>query len=265
MSSTPGDGPHGRGVGEGIAWGGLLALVALLVAVGGPPAQASPLSLGGTLTIRLGDLPPAALVASESVSVTVSSGSGSFTEPASVFGPETFAVSLLTGVPLISAYTLFGLANGAQSFDGAAGTATGGLAGTAHLNIQQLFDLVIPLSPVGRPGASARATIGAVHVTVIGQGWTTGVASVTGITRTTPSGMVVHTATLEGSEGRTPAHEGSLVLVSGFQVLSNAAATIPGFAVQTLSFIPEPGSLLQIAAAALALAGLARRTAKSRP
>jgi hypothetical protein len=255
---------YDRRVGERAAWRGLLALAALVLASGSSLAGAGTLSLSGTLSIRLAELPPAVLVAPESVPIMVSSGSGSFTEPASVFGPETVPVSLLTGVPQISAYTILGLANGAQSFDGVAGTATGGLAGTALLNVQRLFDLVIPLSPVGRSGASARRTVGALHVTVIGQGWTTGVASVTGITSTTLDGVVVHTVTLEGSEGRTPAHEGSLVLVSGFQVLSNAAATIPGFAIQSLRFIPEPGRLAQIAAAALALVWLAWQSAKRR-
>jgi MYXO-CTERM domain-containing protein len=238
-----------------------LALVALALAGSSSQIRADTLILDGTLSILLSDLPAATLDASAPLPVLVSSGAGSFTEPASVFGPATISVDLPpTDVPLISGYTIVGLANGTQVFDGSAGTATGALAGTALVNIQQLFDLVIPLSPVGRPGATARTTVGALHVTVVGQGWTTGVASVTGITRTTPGGQVVHTATLSGADDRTPAHAGSLVLVSGFRVITNAGATLPGFAVQTLHFMtPEPGLPAQLGAALLVLAWIGQR------
>jgi hypothetical protein len=55
---------------------------------------------------------------------------------------------------------------------------------------------------------------------------------------------------------------GSVVLVSAINVLTAAAGQIPGFAFLTLSYAPsapEPGTLLGLAAGALALVSIGRR------
>jgi hypothetical protein len=73
------------------------------------------------------------------------------------------------------------------------------------------------------------------------------VASVTGITSTTPGTNVVNTASMTGSDVRTSGHGGTITLVSGFQAITNVAGILPGFAVQAFSFAPEPAELLLMA------------------
>ncbi len=222
----------------------LLISVALLV--GAPVAsQSDTLAMTGSLSLTIGALPP--VVVSGGTDISVSSGSGDFTEPAEVFGLVTVPLpkSLFTGVPQISGLTLVSFGNGTVVFSG--GTGTGGLRGDALVTVLQSLNLTIPLSVVGDPGASVQAGAGAIVITVVGQNWTAGVASVTGITSTTPGTNVVNTASMTGSDVRTSGHGGTITLVSGFQAITNVAGTLPGFAVQAFSFAPEPAELLLMA------------------
>ena len=52
-------------------------------------------------------------------------------------------------------------------------------------------------------------------------------------------------------------------LVSPFKVISGAAGNLPGYALQTLTFVPEVGTLVTLGTGALALVayGLRRRRA----
>lgn len=215
---------------------------------------------GSSLSVALGAL-PAIVLGGNDTQIFVSSGSGGFTEPAGAFGPSTIPLpkSLFTGVPLISGLTLAGFGNGTKIVNGALGTATGGLAGSALVNVLQLLNLSIPLSVVGQAGATTMKASGGIAITVIGQGWTTGVASVTGVTTGTPATGNTNTAVLSGSDNRTPGHGGTITLVSGFQAITNVAGTLPGFAIQALSFVPEPGTLLLLGSGVAGLAVLGRR------
>ncbi|MEN8185086.1 MAG: PEP-CTERM sorting domain-containing protein, partial [Myxococcota bacterium] len=122
---------------------------------------------------------------------------------------------------------------------------TGGLVGTTLVNILQLFNLQIPLAVVGdASNLSTIAVSGGIAITVKGQGWTAGVASVTGITATAPGTTVINTVTSAGSDNRGTNHGGTLKLVSGFQSITNVAGNLPGFAVQSFTFAPEPVELL---------------------
>lgn len=234
-------------------------------------AAAAP-SLASPLTIASGELdlsrvvpnltpnltpPPIPLVAPLSVSVAAD---GSFTLPASAFGPSSLVLTpgLTTGLPPYSAVTLSGVGNGAIAFHGGAGTATGPLQGRVLLNVLNVVSLPIELSVVGVPGASAMTTTGSVTLTVFGQGWSSGTVAVTAVTTTTPGTAVLHTVTLAGSDARTASHRGSLTLVSGFRVVTNVAGNLPGFSTLTLEFVPEPTPGL-LAAAGLVLLALGRR------
>jgi len=238
----------------------LLAVGALLAVGLAAPSHSATLTLGGTLSLTIGALPPVSLPDNGGASVLVSSGNGHFTEPAGVFGPATIPLtaSLFTGVPQISGLTLIGFGNGTKVASGA-GTALGGLAGSALVTVLQSLNLSIPLSVVGVPGASVQAGVGAIIITVVGQGWTTGVASVTGVTSTTPGTNVLNTITLAGSDNRTAGHQGTITLVSGFQAITNVAGTLPGFAIQALSFVPEAGTLVLLGTGAIGLALYGRR------
>ena len=208
-------------------------------------ATASTVALDpSSLSLTIGALPPVT-IPNNAASIFVSSGVGTFTEPPGVFGPSTVGlpVSLFTGVSLISGLTFPGFGNGTKvcTQTGPLGC-FGGLSGVALVNVLQLFNLSIPLSVVGSPGASVRIDSGGIVITVVGQGWTAGTATVT-FTTFTPTTQI-NTAVSFGTDQRTAGHGGSLVLVSGFKAITNVAGTLPGFAVQNLNFAPEPVELL---------------------
>ena len=213
---------------------------------------------GGSLSVALGALPPIILPGGQAP-VFVSSGTGDFVELAGLFGPANVPLpkSLFTGVNLISGLTLANFGNGTKTVVG--GVGTGGLAGSALVNVLQLFNLSIPLSVVGQAGATVMAGSAGIQITVIGQGWTTGVATVTGVTTGTVGTGNTNTALLTGSDNRTANHAGTITLVSGFQAITSVAGTLPGFAIQSLSFVPEPGTLLLLGSGVAGLAVLGRR------
>lgn len=194
-----------------------------------------------TFSLSISTLPPITLPSNQAT-IAVSSGAGTFTEPAGVFGPASVGLprSLFTGVSLISGLTIAGIGNGAILCDSTVPelNCSGGLEGTALVNVLQLFNLSIPLSVVGNPGASVRVNAGGIIITVIGQKWTAGPTSVTGITG--------GPALSNGLDERTPGHGGTLVLVSGFKAVTNVAGSLPGFAVQNLQLAPEPVEILML-------------------
>lgn len=217
----------------------------MLLTIPGASTAASLALDPSTFSVSIGALPPVVL-ANNPATIAVSSGAGTFTEFPGVFGPTTIGLSasLFTGVSLISGLTLAGIGNGTVvcSSAGPPLSCAGGLAGTALVNILQLFNLSIPLSVVGSPGASVKVDAGGIIITVIGQRWVAATTSVTG----TGSAMT-NTAFSTGFDSRTAGHGGSLVLVSGFKAITNVAGTLPGFAVQNLNFdAPEPVELLML-------------------
>jgi len=83
---------------------------------------------GSTLGIKLGPIPTIDFAESGPVPVAVSSGGGSFTEPAGLFtGSVALPTALFTGVALIDGFTLAGVANGTKFV---AQSAVGGGHGT---------------------------------------------------------------------------------------------------------------------------------------
>ena len=258
----------------------LSILSALSFSVG---ADASVLTLtGSTLGIKVGPIPTIDFAQTAPVGIPVSSGGGSFTEPAGLFtGSVALPTSLFTGVALIDGFTLAGVANGTKFIaQGAAGgghgtgilRAGGGLggpgplAGTAFVNILGLFNIQIPLSAVGNTGASIPVIGGSIAITVLGTGWTTGAVTVTGLSNGfgTLGPAPTNTVTFVGYDNRTPGHAGNVLLISPFKVITNAAGNLVGLATQSLSFapaVPEPGTLLLLG---LGIGVLALRVSRRR-
>jgi hypothetical protein len=257
----------------------------LLAALGLAPvaprgADATLLTLtGSTLTVSLSTIGEATVPQNvPALPVLVSSGGGSFTEPAGLF-TGTVVVPKGTGAPpIVSGFTLVvsnwtkQIAQGAEAgstYFGIhrAGGGLGGpgrLTGTAIVNILGLFNLHVPLFPVGNTDqyVTSSGPPPSSVLTVIGTGWTTGDVTITGLSTQTPSGAPANTVTFGalGFDHRTAGHRGVVQLVSPFKVVSGITGNLSGFALQTLSFsgVPEPGALalLVTAAAALGLRGL---------
>jgi len=239
-------------------------LLAVAFAVGASAqAGAAELTLtGGSLGISIGALPPIAFpCVSCPVVLTVSNpGAGSgFTEPASLFtGSVMLPTALFTGVALINGLTIGNLANGTKTINAAGAIAgprpvnvlrpgtgalggPGPLTGTAFVNVLGLFNLAVPLNPIGNTGVSVAVVAGTLAVTVQGTGWTTGKVSITNVTTGDPA---VNTVVQTGADGRNANGTGIVSLISAFHVKTNAAGNLPGLATQTLTFVPEPGTLL---------------------
>ena len=233
--------------------------------------------VGGALGISIGALPPIQFpCVGCPVVMSVSSGAGSFTEPASLFtGSVMLPTALFTGVALINGLTIGNLANGTKFINTAGAIAgprpvhvlragsgalggPGPLAGTAFVNVLGLFNLAIPLGVIGNTGATTAVVAGTLAVTVQGTGWTTGTVLITNVTTGSPA---VNTVTNVGYDNRDAAHSGVIQLISPFHVKTNAAGNLPGLATQTLTFIstPEPGTLLLLGSGIVGLALYGRR------
>ena len=112
------------------------------------------------------------------------------------------------------------------------------------MNILGLFNIQVPLSPIGSTGGQTQVIGGSIVVTVLGTGWTTGTVTVTGVGT---FGTGANTVTFVGYDNRSPGHAGNVLLISPFKAITNAGANLAGLATQNLTFIfdaPEPGTLL---------------------
>jgi hypothetical protein len=254
----------------------LLSLLLVVCSVGASGgAGASILTLSGSnlsLEIR-GLVPPVVFPQNNTgVMVSVSSGSGGFTEPAGIFtGSVALPTALFTGVPIIDRIFVGNLSNGtkvvAQGNPGGPRTqsllrpgggfgGSGPLAGTFFVNWLSLSNVAVPLGVIGNTGASTSVVAGSLALTLLGTGWTTGPVTLTGLTTDG-----ANTVTFAGYDNRTPGHRGVVQLISPFKVITSVAGNLPGLASQTLVFVPEPGALLLLASgvAGILIMGWRRR------
>jgi hypothetical protein len=259
-------------------------LLAVAFAVGASArAGAVDLTLtGGSLGISIGALPPIEFPCGGCpvvLDVANPGVGGSFTEPADIFaGSVMLPTGLFTGVALINGLTIGNLANGEKVIgtNGPAGPRSdrvirpgngigggGALTGSAFVNVLFLFNLTVPLGIVGNTGATTSVAAGTLFVTVAGTGWTTGDLTVNQVTTGDPAGNTVVNAGFD-NRGATPQGGGVVQLISAFHVTTNAAGNLPGLATQTLTFVPEPGTILMLLSgvATLVLCGVLRARRK---
>jgi hypothetical protein len=223
---------------------GLLSLASPHAAQAGPMTSAQ-------LLFALGSLPPAAFVgpgggsATSSSAFTVASGAvpgGAFTTtlPSSAAPPLTQIQVVVSG-------------NVPGTFTGPSGT----MAVTGVANVKSYGGLTllgIPLVMGVTTTINAGPSFGVV-VTAFANDWTTGT---TLIPLTTPTSQGATFAAVAGSNNLTAGGGGTITLVTGINVLTNIAGQFPAFAFLTMSFAPEPGSLLLLLAGAAGLVAVGR-------
>ena len=239
------------------------ALAASLL-VFGLAGQAHAVSLGfsGSLSVQIATLDPVVLPGAGTATINGSGGPGHLTGltlPEGVFQVAAIVVPVTDPGAFPIAGVQVTAANGAGNFTGSGGAGLGGsmpINGTSKVCLfgpcaSAVANLNVPLTVVGQ-GGTALVT-GAVNLTVVGAPWTTGTAA---IGATTLMGGV-------DPASNTGAPSGTVTLVTPIFISSNigASAVVPAFALLSLHFVPEPGTLLLIGSGIAGLVAYGRSRA----
>jgi len=247
----------------------MMRKLSLLLASGvlslGLATQSSAVVLGyvGVLAIQIATLSPLILPGGGLAIVNGSGGAGHLT--GLTLGASPFAITgLVVPVTDPAAFPIAGIQltahNGTGVFGGSTGAGFGGvmpIIGIANVCLfgpcsAAVANLPVPLSVVGAGGVAS--VMGAVNLTVIGAPWTTGTVAVGTITAMGGGGP------LSGAG----APSGVVTLVTPIFISTNigASAVVPAFAILSLHFVPEPGTLLLLGSG-IAGSALFRRSPKS--
>lgn len=243
------------------SWFSWLLATACLVL--GGSASAGPFA-GGQFGFKLSFLPE--LVVPITQGFTTSGGGVTATSTGAISGTSIFPGPI--NAPPITTFEMAVSGNQTGFLAPGAGTAANslGLQGAVLVTGYGGFVtlLGVPLTPVGVPGATF-STLGdrGTVVAFTGAGWTTGTVMVTAPI-TTIAGMTfpfnAAVATAAGTN-MLVGGVGQITFISPLLVRSNVAGDLPTFARLTLTFVPEPGSLLLIGSGMAGLAVYGRRRA----
>ena len=241
---------------------GLLAIGVFIVA---GQASAGALS-SASFKFALGTLPGASFAGVGATGTATSNLSASLNAGTAFNGAFTTSIPTSAAPPLTE-IQIFITKNAGQTFVPNPTNLGGNLAFNGVANVYGIGGfpgggaplLAIPLV-LGSPNTLFKAA-GGVAITAVGAGWTAGVAAVTGVKTTTSMNVTnpAGTITAMGSNGLTPGGGGTLVLVSPTKVSTNITAPLAAFSTLTLTYIPEPGTLLLLGAGIAGLTALGRR------
>ena len=226
--------------------------VGAMALAGASTASAGTLT-SATLDFALGTLPAATLTAGAGGGTASSSSiwnvafgdvpTGAFTTtlPSSAAPPLTKIQIIISG-------------NAPGSFTAPSGT----MAVTGVANVQSYGGITllgIPLIGGVTTTINAGPSYG-VLVTGYANNWTT---NTTVIALVTPTSQGATTAAVTGSNTLDGAGNGTVVLVSGLNVLTNIAGQFAAFLTLTLNYAPEPGTLMLLGSGIVGLAVIGRR------
>jgi hypothetical protein len=243
----------------------ILSAVAILPSLGFA-ATALALPFSYSLTVQYvspnpADVPP--LVISGS-GASVAGSAGAFTLPLGSVSGNASVVGGPAVAPVVAGLDL-NASSGTGSF--APGSPFGGTMAVGGTLTQFWFSVapgngvVLPLDVAGVGGSVPYSSPVGFSGTITGSPWTTGSISV-------PPGVIGDPAlTAAGLDARDANGIGSIRLVTWFQVsvanISTLSGPLPGTATLNLTFVPEPGTAMLLAAGVLGLSAL-RRSANGR-
>jgi hypothetical protein len=244
---------------------GFLAAATALVGAG--QAHAAAQVFTGSLSVQIATLPPITAMAGGTATLNGLGGLGHLSSasfPAGIFAASTsIPVTDPAAAPIKGVFAT--VVNRAAAF---AGTPLGGKMGIAGAASVCLFatctqsppaNVVVPFTTGGVNGVGLGGgpiTVkGLVNVTMVGAPWSAGTAAIGTITT---MGFVHGPAS--GGQSSAAAASGVMSLVTPIFISTNigASAIIPAFGFLNLHFIPEPGTLLLLAAGVTGLGILGR-------
>jgi hypothetical protein len=240
----------------------LIAAGALVLGTGAA-ATAATLPVTASLSVAISTLPPAGFTGGALAASSAGQG-GAATLPAdSISGVFETAISpplltLLDGIG-VAAPGLVGAFGGAQEasnnqlqFDGATGTMA--LNASAYLLMGGSVTAEIPLGVVGVGGTQMFHVLTLVTGVITANPYQLGMLTLMGALNGDP-----HTLMGTGVDNRTAGGAGTLVLVSPTTVDLGALGSLASIATLTLTYVPEPGTLLLLGAGVAGLAAVGRK------
>jgi hypothetical protein len=258
----------------------ILTLLAAGVLLAATSAHAAPAPFTATLTLQVGSFDPITFTGS-GVGETVGGGTASIPAGSivagfvsrlenpiaglipgfAVCGPDqdsgTFPIPAVAGSAgaVLDCAPLANGELGATEFDGVS-EGIGPLVATAYLTgFTNTPLVVIPLSIVGTGGTVNFSVLGTAS-TLDANPWTTGAVTVTGKLLTDPEPITFED---EGVDARDAGGFGQLKLVTTAFANLGGLGTVPALAVLDITFVPEPGTLMLVAAGVAGLATFGRR------